>query len=79
MSGKFFKFSFIFCESYVLKNAKKNAAQTRIEFVRHSFSITVFCLAINRHSRPLPCGRYSHVMLAKDEGHTLARLVGNRA
>lgn len=46
--------------------------------MRHPFSITVFCLAINRHSRPLPCGRYSHAMLAEDEVHTLGQVGGKQ-
>ena len=27
-----------------------------------------------RHSRPLPCGRHSHAMLAKDEGHAIGQV-----
>ena len=29
---------------------------------------------VGRHSRPLPCGRYSHAMLAKDESHALGQV-----
>ena len=27
-----------------------------------------------RHSRPIPCGRHSHAMLAKDESHALGQV-----